>query len=135
MTRGVWYGALVASLLSACDDAVLRAFESSTSALGGMGGLGSSGDAGRGRGGARSSDAGAGAGAVAGASAVAGAGAAGAAASLVIDDFEDGDTRAKEPFGWWYPVNDATGTQGFGIAGLGRHRSSSRWSVCCHPFG
>jgi hypothetical protein len=34
---------------------------------------------------------------------------------LLIDDFEDGDSRAKEPLGWWYPINDKTSTQGFGI--------------------
>lgn len=45
----------------------------------------------------------------------AGAGSGGASAALLIDDFEDGDARAKEPLGWWYPINDGTGTQGFGI--------------------
>lgn len=34
---------------------------------------------------------------------------------LFIDDFEDGDTRAEAPLGWWYPVNDRTSAQGFAI--------------------
>ena len=36
----------------------------------------------------------------------------------VVDDFEDGDTRANAPLGWWYPINDGTSTQGFGIEPL-----------------
>jgi hypothetical protein len=34
---------------------------------------------------------------------------------LFIDDFEDGDPRAKLPLGWWYPVNDETSAQGIAI--------------------
>jgi hypothetical protein len=30
---------------------------------------------------------------------------------LLIDRFDDGDTRGEEPAGWWYTVNDGTGTQ------------------------
>lgn len=32
-----------------------------------------------------------------------------------IDDFEDLDTRAQNGFGWWYIVNDQTGTQTFEV--------------------
>jgi hypothetical protein len=31
--------------------------------------------------------------------------------TLLIDDFEDTDTRAIEPAGWWYPVNDGSAEQ------------------------
>lgn len=31
--------------------------------------------------------------------------------SLLLDDFEDGDERGNEPFGWWYLVNDGSGVQ------------------------
>lgn len=30
---------------------------------------------------------------------------------FLVDDFEDGDSRAFEPAGWWYTVNDGTGVQ------------------------
>lgn len=42
------------------------------------------------------------------------AGAAGAdpSSSLLIDDFEDGDSLAKQPLGVWYPTNDGTAPQG-----------------------
>jgi hypothetical protein len=45
----------------------------------------------------------------------AGAAADGAISPLLVDDFEDGDTGANQPFSAWYPINDGTGTQGFGI--------------------
>ncbi len=32
----------------------------------------------------------------------------------VLDDFEDGDTKAFDPGGWWYTVNDGTGQQSLG---------------------
>lgn len=36
--------------------------------------------------------------------------------TLLIDDFEDGDTLANSGFGWWYTTNDTTGEQDFRIA-------------------
>jgi hypothetical protein len=58
------------------------------------------------------------------------AGAAGAepSSSLLIDDFEDGDTVAKKPFGVWYPTNDGSAppgqVQGLGIEPAGVDASS-----------
>lgn len=46
--------------------------------------------------------------------AIGGAGA-GTVIGLKIDDFEDGDTHAEPPLGWWYKVNDGTGTQSFDV--------------------
>lgn len=34
----------------------------------------------------------------------------------IVDDFEDGDTRAELPGGWWYTVNDGTGSQQMNVA-------------------
>lgn len=107
MNRALSIVVLSAWLLAACDDALLAAFEQAP-IQGGAGAPGLDADAG-GSGGQKGSDS------------LAGAGLAGANTiepnppSPFIDDFEDGDTRAKEPRGWWYPVNDGTGTQGFGI--------------------
>src|SRR5688572_19818482 len=38
-----------------------------------------------------------------------------ASSPLVVDDFEDDDTRAENGFGWWYTTNDTTGSQVFSI--------------------
>jgi hypothetical protein len=104
MSRARWYVALAGCLLGACDDGVLRAFEPRGPALAGGGSeAGSSAEAGGGGGGTTPI------------LPVAGAGNAPPSSPLLIDDFEDGDLRAKEPIGWWYPVNDRTATQGFGI--------------------
>jgi hypothetical protein len=89
MSRGTALVVLVGCLLAACDDGSLRAFEPHALSLGGSGGT--SGAPG------------------------AGAGTEPPSLPLLIDDFEDGDTSAIKPLGWWYPVNDGTGTQGFGI--------------------
>lgn len=51
----------------------------------------------------------------AGSGALASAGAAGAPSAVVIDDFEDQDTLAFEPAGWWYTVNDGTSSQSLGV--------------------
>jgi hypothetical protein len=107
MNRAFGFGTLACCLLTACDDGSLRAFEPTPLVLGGGGGRGSGAEAGGGRGGTAS-----------------GAGAAGPTSPLLIDDFEDGDIRAKEPLGWWYPVNDGTGTQGFGIEPVTRGTAS-----------
>lgn len=40
-----------------------------------------------------------------------GLGGGGEGASLLLDDFEDGNLKAIEPAGWWYGVSDGTGTQ------------------------
>jgi hypothetical protein len=104
MSRARCCVAFAGCLLGACDDRELHAFEPHGSALGGGAfepGAGS--QAGGGRGGTTSIEP------------VAGAGNAPPSSPLLVDDFEDGDPRAKEPLGWWYPVNDRTGTQGFGI--------------------
>jgi hypothetical protein len=111
MSRARGYVALAAWLLAACDDGVLRAFEIRTPSLGGAGGLGPDAQAGGGRGGTTIDP-------------VAGASATGPISPLIIDDFEDGDPRAKEPLGWWYPINDRTGTQGFGVEPVSRGTTS-----------
>jgi hypothetical protein len=126
MSRRFWSAAIAAWLLLACDDGVLRAFEPHAAALGGMAGMGGSaepgtgGSAEAGTGGSAepgtggSAEAGGGRGSTAGAPS-AGAGPAEPTSPLLIDDFEDGDMRAKEPRGWWYPINDGTDKQGIGI--------------------
>lgn len=88
MSRGTGLVVLVGYLLAACDDGSLRAFEPKALALGGAGGTTSASQAGTVN---------------------------APSLPMLIDDFEDGDTRAKEPLGWWYPVNDGKGAQGFGI--------------------
>jgi hypothetical protein len=110
MNRALCFATLAGYLLTACDDGSLRAFEPKILALGGSAGGGGKADGGGGRGG------------TGGAAAAAGAG--GATSPLLIDDFEDGDTSAKKPLGWWYPVNDGTGTQGFGIEPVTRGAAS-----------
>jgi hypothetical protein len=94
----------LALCLSACDDGVLRAFEPHL-ALGGAGSGGSNSDPGGGGGGA-------------------GAGPVIPTSPLLIDDFEDGDPRAKEPLGWWYRINDGTGLQGWGFEAVSRGTAS-----------
>lgn len=108
MSRPSWSIAFVVALLPSCDDAVLQAFEPHPVALGGLGGTG----AGGGHGGTTAGGSSAGA---AGSS----AGAAGSPSPLLIDDFEDGDMRAAQPFGSWYRVNDGTAAQGLGIEPFG----------------
>src|SRR6187402_3081243 len=111
---------LVGCFSAACDDGVLRAFEPSSAMLGDAGELGTDPELGGGGGIAG----GFGGGGTTSTEPVAGAGAGGARGPLLVDDFEDGDTRAKEPRGWWYPVNDGTGTQGFGIEPVNSSTSS-----------
>jgi hypothetical protein len=108
MRRARWCVALAGCLLAACDDGVLRAFEPRALALAGGGAdPGPNAEAGGGRGGTPSIDP------------VAGTGNARPTSPLLIDNFEDGDSRAEEPLGWWYPINDKTSTtQGFGIEPL-----------------
>jgi hypothetical protein len=43
--------------------------------------------------------------------------------TLLIDDFEDGDTQALATDGWWYVVNDGAGEQRFGIEPTSRSGS------------
>jgi hypothetical protein len=88
MSRGMGLAVLLGCLLAACDDGALRAFEPKALALGGAGGTTSAAEAGK---------------------------AWAPNLPLLIDDFEDGDPIAKEPLGWWYPVNDGKSAQGFGI--------------------
>jgi len=114
MIRGLWYGALAACLLSGCDDGELQAFEP-VAALGGTGGSGPAARAGT-------------------APAAAGRDTTGPTVPLVVDDFEDGNTIAKEPLGWWYPVNDGTGTQGFGIEPVA-NGTASVYSLQSHGSG
>lgn len=111
MSRALFWGTFACCLLSACDDGSLKAFEPQVLALGGSAGGGPDAEAGGGRGGSASGP-------------IAGAGASEATSPLLIDDFEDGDIRAKEPLGWWYPVNDGTGTQGFGVEPVSRGAAS-----------
>lgn len=112
MSRVRLFVGVAAYLVIACDDGALRAFEPRTVEAGGTGGGGSSSEAGGGRGGTTPIDA------------PAGAGPAEPSAPLLIDDFEDGDVRSKEPRGWWYPVNDGTGLQGFGVEPVTRGAAS-----------
>ncbi len=44
-----------------------------------------------------------------------GLGGAGAVQVFAVDEFDDGDTKAEEPAGWWYPANDGTGVQTLSI--------------------
>jgi hypothetical protein len=115
--------ALASVLFLACDGGVLRAFEPRTLGIGGSNEPSSGGET-AGRGGAGGGTAGGTAGASAGAAglggtmnvdSMAGAGGGEPSSSLLIDDFKDGDTRAIEPLGWWYPINDKTAFQDFGI--------------------
>lgn len=128
MSRTFAYGVLAVVLLAACEDSVLRAFGPRTVALGGTGGLGAAGEPGQVGGAGASPDAGVDASTEAGADSDAGAGttagAAGVTSTLLIDDFEDIDTRAKESLGWWYPINDESGTQGLGIEPVSRSASN-----------
>jgi hypothetical protein len=115
MSRVLCGGALVGCLLSACDDGTLRAFEplSGPGAAGASGSDGSGGTSGRdGSGGSTA------------AGTEAGGDAGSPSSTLLIDDFEDGDTIAQAPLGWWYPINDGTGTQGFGIEPVSRGTAS-----------
>lgn len=113
MNRALCF-ALAGYLLTACGDGSLRAFEPQMLALGGSAGRGT--------------------GSAAGAGAGAGAGTQAPISPLVIDDFEDGDIRARAPFGWWYPVNDQTGTQGFGIEPVSQG-TASIYSLRTHGSG
>jgi hypothetical protein len=53
--------------------------------------------------------------------------------SLLIDDLEDGDSRA-EGFGWWYPTNDGTSSQGWGFEPVS-DRENSKLAVRTHGHG
>lgn len=122
MSRACLWLAFAACALGACDDGVLRAFEPRPASLGSSGnGSNNAGSSGKGVGGLGGGSSGAspeGGGGRGGSSSVdpsAGAGPAVPTSPLLIDDFEDGDMQAEPPLGWWYPVNDSTGTQGTGI--------------------
>lgn len=59
-----------------------------------------------------------------------------ASSPLLVDDFEDGDTRAEGEFGWWYTQNDTTGEQAFSVeavadasGGLAAYSSGSGFEV------
>jgi len=137
MSSASWCVGLCACLLVSCDDGVLRAFEPLTSASGATSTAGATSNAG-----AANSAAAAGTGAEpeggrAGTAAVeptSGSGPDDPGSGWLIDDFEDGDARAKEPRGWWYPVNDGTGTQGFGIEPVGE-RAPSVYALRTHGSG
>lgn len=120
--RRVAFVCVLGWLLAACDDGVLRAFEPRTVAPSTSGG--SVADAGTGGGGSGGSPS----------NGAAGAGAPSVTTPLLIDDFEDGDTRAKEPLGWWYPVNDGTATQGYGIEPVARGETSV-YAIRTHGSG
>lgn len=46
-------------------------------------------------------------------------------APLLVDDFEDGDTRAASGLGWWYTQSDTTGEQNFRIESSGDARGGA----------
>jgi hypothetical protein len=101
MSRVLRYGALAGCLLSACDDGRLGAVAPRAALAGAGGSVSGSGPDEPGGTSPADSEMG---------------GDTGAPSSpLFIDDFEDGDPIAKEPFGWWYSINDQTSAQGFGI--------------------
>ena len=120
MNRALCFGALAACLLAACDDGSLQAFKPRPlGVVGGSAGRGAEGvgggSAGRGAEGGDSGGGGGGGGGMAN-NEQAGAAGDGAISPLLLDDFEDGDTLANKPLGFWYPLNDGNGgTQGFGI--------------------
>jgi hypothetical protein len=113
MSRAPWCAALI-SLVSACDDGALRAFEPRL-AVGGAAGTGTDGQSGT-------------------APVEAGGDGPGPTSPLVIDDFEDGDPIAQKPLGWWYPINDKTGAQGFGIEPV-NSGASSVYALRTHGSG
>lgn len=130
--RCALFSVACATWLVACGDGTLRAFEPLAAAAG---------DAGEppvGRAGAGGAAGGmtgmAGAVGTAGSAPSAGTGGTVLSLPLAIDDFEDGDTRAHLPLGWWYPINDATGTQGFGIEPAGSD-STSTYALRTHGSG
>ncbi len=115
---------LVMAAVAACSDGHLDVFALKTASppsSGGSSAGGASGFAGatlEAQGGA------AGEGGALGESGAVGAAAGGAPSStLLLDDFEDGDTQALVADGWWYLVNDETGTQSFGIELVTRSES------------
>jgi hypothetical protein len=57
----------------------------------------------------------------------------GPSGSLLIDDLEDGDSRA-DGFGWWYPTNDRTSSQGWGFEPVS-DRENSKLAVRTHGNG
>lgn len=128
-----WYVTLAGCFSLGCDDGVLRAFEPRSSMLGEAAAPGRDPEPGGGSGGG--GDGGGGGGSGTGSTQpVAGGGSGGASSPLLIDDFEDGDARAKEPRGWWYPINDGTGTQGFGIEPIGSG-GTSVYALRAHGSG
>lgn len=124
MSHAAWRVALASCLLAACDDSTLRAFEphAPAPALGGAGSSGANAEGGGGRAGTTSSEP------------PAGMGGTGPSLPLLVDDFEDGDPRAEEPLGWWYPINDGHGAQGFGIEPASRG-ATSVYSLRTHGSG
>ncbi len=53
---------------------------------------------------------------------------------LLVDDFEDQDTRAANGFGWWYATNDTAGDQDFRISEIS-DRASSHWAANTSGIG
>lgn len=51
---------------------------------------------------------------------------------LLVDDFEDGDTRAASGLGWWYTQSDTTGQQTFQIEPSG---NSAQGAFSAHYSG
>ncbi len=110
-SRGALASALLtATLLSACSDGNLDAFAIRTAGMAGA--------------------------TTAGGSSTAGASATGGAPStLLLDDFEDGDSQALSSESWWYLVNDGTGTQSFGIELVSRGESTHAIRTQGSDFG
>jgi hypothetical protein len=104
----LWLVLGLGSTHAACDGE-LPLFERAMASAGGR-----SGDDGGGPGGDNT-----GSSATGGSGAFAGSGAAGddsgGGAFLLVDDFEDRDTRAAGALGWWYRTNDGTETQAWTI--------------------
>lgn len=46
--------------------------------------------------------------------------------TFLLDDFEDADQRGNAPAGWWYIVNDGTGTQNLSVRPLGETAAPPR---------
>lgn len=156
LSRLLVFAVFVVLALAGCDDGVLRAFEPRPGAFGGAGnfggtpGAGGTGGVGRGGGGtdrggnggvsgggkAPNPEGGGGRGGTTPVEPMAGAAGDGTpgAPQPLIDDFEDGDMHAKAPIGWWYPVNDGTGTQGTGIEPV-NGASGSVYALRTHGSG
>lgn len=119
--------------LLACDGELPLFARAIPASAGAAGGLGASGGTNQGTGNQAGSAGSGGLEPRAGGGNGAGGTAGGPGGLLLIDDVEDGDSRA-EGFGWWYPTNDNTSSQGWGFEPV-VDRASSKLAVRTHGSG